>query len=576
MKKYYPNEIELTHYLFFTGKGGVGKTTTASATAITLANSGYKVMIASTDPASNLQDVFKTELTNKPTEIKEVPGLYAANFDPVVAAAEYKESVVAPYRDTLPKSAIENMEEQLSGSCTVEIASFNEFANFLTDEKIDKEFDYIIFDTAPTGHSLRMLELPSAWNEYLDENNSGPNCLGQLAGMGEKKVMYEKAVKTLNDPEKTTMMMVSRPQRASLIEAARAVSELSETGINNQNLIINGTLKNPNDVASQAIFDQQQNDLKNMPEILKQITTFEVPLRPYNVVGIDKLNLVLQDEQPEIQLKEVEKNNYESLDMIVNNLVESDKKIIFTMGKGGVGKTTVAVQIAKGLINKGKTVHLATTDPANHLNFFKTDDSKLTVSHIDEKQVLKDYQDEVLSEAKQTMNSDDVDYIEEDLKSPCTQEIAVFRSFAEIVAQDDSDVVVIDTAPTGHTLLLLDSTQSYAKEVQRSSGAVPQAIVDLLPKLQDPKQTEIIMVTLPETTPVYESTRLNEDLNRASMAHTWWVVNQSMLATNTTNAELQARAQNEVEWIQKVKEISDNHFAVMPWEPDFEKSHLNI
>ncbi|WDF82191.1 arsenical pump-driving ATPase [Lacticaseibacillus pabuli] len=576
MQDYHPQKAHLTHYLFFTGKGGVGKTTTASATAINLADAGKQVMLVSTDPASNLQDVFNTELTNKPQAIKGVPRLFAANFDPVTAAGEYRESVVGPYRGVLPDAAVKNMEEQLSGSCTVEIASFNEFANFLTDPTIDQRFDYIIFDTAPTGHALRMLQLPAAWNNYLAENDRGASCLGQLAGMGDKKAVYAKAVATLSNSELTTLMLVTRPQKAALLEAARAAQELAAIGIQNQQLIINGTLKAPADQASQAIYTQQQADLQQMPAILKEFTQYEVPLRAYNVTGLDKLRLVLQAEQPVLATYLPLNNNYPALDRIVADLIKTNKKIIFTMGKGGVGKTTVAVQITQKLVAQHKTVHLATTDPADHLDFFKTDDPAVTISHIDEQQVLQDYQAEVLAVARQTMKSADVDYVAEDLRSPCTQEIAVFRAFANIVAQNDSDVVVIDTAPTWHTLLLLDSTQSYAKEVQRTAGDVPQAIIELLPRLQDSAQTEIVMVTLPETTPVYESMRLNEDLKRAKIAHTWWLVNQSMLATQTTHPCLQARAQNEVEWIEKVKAISADHFAVEQWQPNFEQTLLTI
>ena len=371
-------------------------------------------------------------------------------------------------------------------------------------------------------------------------------------------------------------MLVTRPQKAALLEAARAAQELAAIGIQNQQLIINGTLKAPADQASQAIYTQQQADLQQMPAILKEFTQYEVPLRAYNVTGLDKLRLVLQAEQPVLATYLPLNNNYPALDRIVADLIKTNKKIIFTMGKGGVGKTTVAVQITQKLVAQHKTVHLATTDPADHLDFFKTDDPAVTISHIDEQQVLQDYQAEVLAVARQTMKSADVDYVAEDLRSPCTQEIAVFRAFANIVAQNDSDVVVIDTAPTGHTLLLLDSTQSYAKEVQRTAGDVPQAIIELLPRLQDSAQTEIVMVTLPETTPVYESMRLNEDLKRAKIAHTWWLVNQSMLATQTTHPCLQARAQNEVEWIEKVKAISADHFAVEQWQPNFEQTLLTI
>lgn len=569
MTKYNPSSIDLTKYIFFTGKGGVGKTSIACATAVNLADSGKKVLLISTDPASNLQDVFNMNLDNKGTEIKEVLNLTVVNLDPEQAAAEYRESVIAPFRGKLPESVLVNMEEQLSGSCTVEIAAFNEFSDFITNEEKRKDYDYIIFDTAPTGHTLRMLQLPSAWNTFIAENTTGASCLGQLSGLEDRKEVYKNAVSTLSDSKHTTLILVSRPDESPLKEVERSSNELLDLNIVSQNLIINGVLENydENDTVSKQIYQRQQSALNNRSEALLKLNTYIVPLRSYNMTGIDNIrNMLNSDVQAEGSQKEINTNDFQTIDNIIDDLYTSGKRVIFTMGKGGVGKTTIAGNIARGLAEKGVKVHLTTTDPANHLSFIETKVEGITVSHIDEKAVLATYQKNVLDKARETMGDADLSYIEEDLRSPCTQEIAVFNSFAEIVAKADNEIVVIDTAPTGHTLLLLDSTQSYHKEVERTQGNITSAVQNLLPRLRNEKETEVVIVTLPETTPVFEAQRLQQDLQRAGIKNKWWVVNSSLLLTPTKSPFLKAKAQSEIQWIEKVDEISNGNFAVIEWK----------
>ena len=562
-------ELNLTKYLFFTVKGGVGKTSTACAVAVNLADDGKKIMLVSTDPASNLQDVFGTELNNKGVQIKDVPNLVVANFEPEVAAAEYRESVISPYRGKLPQAVIDNMEEQLSGSCTVEIAAFNEFSSMITDEKASKEFDYIIFDTAPTGHTLRMLQLPSAWNNFINESTHGASCLGQLSGLEDKKEIYKNAVETLADKNKTTLVLVSRPENTPLKEAERASHELQEIGVNNQVLIINGVLQNHDDYLSTAIYEKQQKALKDMPAKLKNIETFQIPLRPYNITGLENVRSLLKEDHIKVSSDTLNMTSIPKLKNVIEDLYNNNKKVIFTMGKGGVGKTTIAATIALGLSKKGKKVHLTTTDPAGHLKFVLDESNGISLSNIDEKEELKKYQEEVLSKVRESNASEeDIAYIEEDLRSPCTQEIAVFRAFAEIVNKSENEVVVIDTAPTGHTLLLLESTESYNKEISRSEGEIPQSVIKLLPTLKNENDTEVIVVTLAETTPVYEAMRLKTDLDRANIYSKWWIINSSLYATNTKNNVLKAKASNEIQWINKVNEISEGNFAVVEWKAE--------
>lgn len=568
MNHFDPSLVTNTKYLFFTGKGGVGKTSAACATAVFLADQGQKVLLISTDPASNLQDVFDMELNNKGIPIPSVPGLTVANLDPLQAAAEYRESVIAPYRGFMPESVIANMEEQLSGSCTVEIAAFNEFSGFITDTEIQERYDHIIFDTAPTGHTLRMLQLPSAWSDFISQSTHGASCLGQLSGLESKKDVYRKAVETLTDGGETTLVLVTRPEESPLKEAQRASVELAELGVRNQVLVVNGVLESRDDEISTKLYQKQYNALKELPEGLKELPVYYIPLRAYNITGLENVRAILKDDRQRIAGETLQFDRIAGLHDLVNSIDAHGKKVIFTMGKGGVGKTTVAAAIALGLAQKGRNVHLTTTDPAAHLQFVLEQAEHITMSRIDEHEELRKYQKEVLSRARANgLKEEDIAYIEEDLRSPCTQEIAVFRAFAEIVEKADDQIVVIDTAPTGHTLLLLESTESYDKEIQRTKGETPESVKKLLPRLRS-EETEVIIVTLPEATPVYEALRLEDDLKRAQITAGWWVINQSFYQTGTSNAFLKAKASHEAEWINRVGAHTDGCFVLIPWKAD--------
>ena len=569
MKEFKLSDIALTKYLFFTGKGGVGKTSIACATAVGLADSGKNILLISTDPASNLQDVFHQSLHGQGTPIAEVPNLTVVNLDPEEAAANYRESVIAPFRGKLPESVINNMEEQLSGSCTVEIAAFNEFSDFITDKAKQKEYDHIIFDTAPTGHTLRMLQLPSAWSTFISESTHGASCLGQLSGLEARKEIYKQAVQTLADDRATLLVLVSRPEVSAIKEAARSSSELQRIGIENQIMIINGILQqfDEKDDISIKIQQKQQSALQGMPTELTKYPVYSVPLRSYNLSDISTIRQLLTGDNLSGTKDYQPLHDEKSLDDLINDLYSTGKKVIFTMGKGGVGKTTIATSIALGLKKLGAKVHLTTTDPANHLNYDFAIKAGITVSKIDEFTVLEIYKNEVRAKAKENnMSPSDMEYIEEDLRSPCTQEIAVFKAFADIVEKGNNEIVVIDTAPTGHTLLLLDATESYHKEVERTQGEVTGAVARLLPRLRNANETEVVVVTLPEATPVFEAERLQKDLQRAGINNKWWVINACLSLTKTQNPFLQTKASGEIIWIDKVKQLSNGNTVLTEWK----------
>lgn len=568
MERFTREQFPTTPFLFFTGKGGVGKTSVASSLSIALAAEGKKVLLISTDPASNLQDIFGQTLKNEPTKIDGTDNLYALNLDPEQAAASYKEQMVGPYRGKLPEVVIQNMEEQLSGACTVEIAAFNEFAMLLTNDRFVNEFDTIVFDTAPTGHTLRLLQLPSAWSTFLDENTTGTSCLGPLKGLEPQREMYKEAVAQLTNPAQTTLMLVTRPEANPLKEAARASEELYEIGMHNQQLIINGYLQSEsNDPFEQAFNERQKIALENMPQKLQAFDRYYLPFVPYSLSSIARMQAWMTDAKIASDLSDAPTLATPALEEMIADYIVRKPKIIFSMGKGGVGKTTVASYIALRLAEEGMRVHLTTTDPAAHLNWTFGQDvvDGVTVSRIDPKVEIANYEAEVLAKASETMNEEGLAFVKEDLASPCTEEIAVFRAFANLIETHQDEVIIIDTAPTGHTLLLLDATESYHKEISRSEGEVPVSVSNLLPRLRDKDYTSIAIVTLPEATPVYEATRLQQDLDRAGLHVDWWVINQSFANVPLTSSILKQKQQAEVKWLDEVKKISHNRFVTIPW-----------
>ncbi len=560
-----------TRYLFFTGKGGVGKTSLSCATGLAMAEAGKQVLIVSTDPASNLDEVLGVQLGQLPTAIPGAPGLFALNIDPEAAAQAYRERMVAPYRGILPEAAIQSMEEQFSGACTVEIAAFDEFSKLLGDPRATAGFDHVIFDTAPTGHTLRLLTLPSAWNEFIASSNGGASCLGPLAGLEKQKALYAATVERLSSASETTVILVARPDGASLREAERTRGELDELGVTNLMLVVNGLFSTGSDAdpIALAMARRANQALAEMPEALVELPGTTVPFLPRGTVGLEALRLVAHPElaePPRAGLAPPTTCLPPGLGGLVEDIAKAGHGVIMTMGKGGVGKTTVAAAIALALAKQGHSVVLSTTDPASHVA--TTIDGHipgLTVTRIDPAKEVAQYTREVLEKAGKQLDAGGRAMLEEDLRSPCTEEIAVFRAFARTVDQGKRGFVVLDTAPTGHTILLLDAAEAYHREVMRTQGDMPESVRELLPRLRDRNFTRVMIVTLPEATPVHEAERLQGDLDRAGIQPYAWVINQSLLASGTCNPLLAERGQYEASFIHRVADELAQRCALIPW-----------
>ena len=566
-----------TKYLFFTGKGGVGKTSIASATAVTLAARGKRVLLISTDPASNLDETLGIELTNHPTPVPLVPGLMALNIDPDAAAEEYRQRVIAPMIGKATDTEISGLREQLSGACTVEIAAFDEFAALLSDQGIASEFDTIIFDTAPTGHTIRLLSLPKAWTGFFDINERGASCLGPHSALKSQESRFAAAFDALKDPKRTTVVLVARPELSTLSEAARTSGDLRELQLTNQILVVNGVFlaTAKDDRLAQSLEKKSTAALDKVPQSIQGLPRYIVPLKPFNTVGLTSLKSLLEDAPAAdlpmgLEAASTGAKATLSLAALAKELAHDEHGLVLVMGKGGVGKTTVAAALAVAVAKIGKPVHLTTTDPAAHLaQTIVGTLPNLTVSRIDPKEETRLYTEKILASKGKNLDADGLALLREDLASPCTEEVAVFHAFAKTVFEARRGIVILDTAPTGHTLLLLDAAGSYHREMlKKMEESAPGKLTTPLMMLQDSTQSKVLLVALAETTPVSEAAALQDDLRRASIEPYGWVVNRSLAASSTSDPVLVQRAANEHVQLQRIMNGLATRVAILPLLPD--------
>ncbi|MEO8064068.1 MAG: arsenical pump-driving ATPase [Pseudomonadota bacterium] len=556
--------------MFFTGKGGVGKTSIACACALALSDTGRRVLLVSTDPASNLDEMLLQTLTNQPIAIPGAPNLQAMNIDPEAAAQDYRDRVIDQMAAGSTAAEQANVREQLSGACTTEIAAFDEFVGLLAGDAHD--FDHVIFDTAPTGHTLRLLSLPKAWTGFLENNDRGASCLGPHSGLKMQEARFKTALQALGDASQTNIVLVARADRGSLAEAARTSAELVDIGLSNQTVIVNGVFSSSaaDDAVALAIQGQGEQALSTLPAALQTLPQDRIPLRAFDMVGLDALRALLRlvevSPSTAIGSATMRASDLPTLGVLADELSHADQGLVMVMGKGGVGKTTVAAALAVALAARGKSVHLSTTDPAAHLMATLGEAvPNLRMDRIDPKAETQRYIDKIMASRGAGLDAAGRALLLEDLRSPCTEEVAVFHAFSRIVSEARSAFVVLDTAPTGHTLLLMDAAGAYHRQMVRDLAPAGQHVTTPLMRLQDAAYTRIVLVTLPETTPVSEAAALQEDLRRAGIEPFAWVINRSLRGSGTRDPVLGARMTLELAQIDRVAAGLARRAYLIPW-----------
>lgn len=576
-----------TRFYFFSGKGGVGKTSMAAASAVYLAGQSKKTLIITTDPASNLADVFEQKIGHKITPINGMANLFAMELDPDIATAEYKERTLSPLRGLIPVESFKVLEEQLNSPCTAEMAAFDRFTDFLQEP----EYEVVIFDTAPTGHTLRLLELPVEWSRVIEkaakEEGGGQTCLGPAAALAESKAKFDRAIAAMRDTSRTAFVFVLRPEATPIYEAERSIAELLKLNITSQEFIINGiyprsACDNPFMLAR---FAKQQEFLKLIKnKFTVPITLME--LEPSEIKGQDLLLQTgkrlhehvnkLSDYQPvkiDIGKEKLATNGFPEINERIKRLLipqNGERRTIFFAGKGGVGKTSVAAATGLWVAEQGYKTLLLTTDPASHLSqVFEQDmsdqptlvngEKNLWAARIDTARATSEYKEKILAEARQKYDEQRVTVIEEELDSPCTEEMATFEKFIDFATRKDFEVIIFDTAPTGHTLRLLELPVDWSKQIEiKTFTSTGETEVDKITKsrfkevidmMRDISQTTFSFVMYPESTPIEEAARATEELLTIGVPTSLVVANFILPKPIVTNDYLRQRKAMEEKYL---------------------------
>jgi len=562
-------------YLFFGGKGGVGKTTAASATALYLLNQlkrNESILLFSTDPAHSLSDSLDVRIGNRLVEVKQLRGarLFAYEMDASLALERFRDANGKVLAEIAERGTLLD-EQDINELLSLSLPGLDEVMSLFELSELDREGKYahIVVDTAPSGHTSRLLRLPEVFERMVRAMDlMGEKHRYIVAHFARRRVVADEvdvflsdlskrieAVRAvLHDQDQTSFTLVTIPEAMGVLETQRYLELLTEQGVPVQDLIVNRVEQEHGGCAyCRARARTQRPWIKRITSTFRNLRIHYVPLQPKEVRGIDdlkKIGKLIWADEFEPRMTRIKNPDLKSVSSVARSPFRLEaRKIVIFGGKGGVGKTTAAAAYALALAkaNPDEKLLIFSTDPAHSLSdsFDEQGLPNLDTMEIDPgkwfeelKQRYRSWTDELfasLSGGSRMEIKFDREAMRElvELTPPGIDEIAALGTISDLLDLERYQILILDTAPTGHLIRFLELPQvalswirtfiklllkykdvMRANEVAEELVALSKSIKKVIALFTDPERCEFVGVAIPERMSLEETADLAKSLEK--------------------------------------------------------------